>query len=200
MFTGIIETLGKVESVHQHGSNLSFLIKSGITSELKVDQSISHNGVCLTIEEINGDHYKVTAVPETLSKTNLGNWQPGTLVNLERSMLLNGRFDGHIVQGHTDTTATCQEIKSLNGSHEFRFSLKHPHNGLLIEKGSVSVNGISLTCFSVTANAFSVAIIPYTYRHTNISQLSTSDSVNIEFDVIGKYVAGMAERRSEQNE
>ncbi len=191
MFTGIIEALGKIEAIIENGSNKTFLISSSISNELKIDQSLSHNGVCLTVEEIDHDNHRVTAIEETLKKTNLGTWKTGTLVNLERCMVMNGRLDGHIVQGHVDCTAVCIELKDLNGSWEYRFEFAKEFAPFVIEKGSITVNGTSLTIFNVTENAFTVAIIPYTFEHTNINQLKKGSLVNIEFDLIGKYVNRM---------
>lgn len=188
MFTGIIETTGTVKQVAEVGSGRVFWISSGISHDLKVDQSISHNGACLTVEEVSEDSFRVTAIHETLQKTNLGEWKAGDLVNLERCLQMNGRLDGHIVQGHVDTTAECIVRQELDGSWEFRFRFPQNFAALVIEKGSISVNGISLTAFEVSENAFSVAIIPYTYEHTNIKNVKEGDSVNIEFDMIGKYV------------
>jgi riboflavin synthase len=188
MFTGIIETTAKVQSIEKNGSNISFWITSQITAELKVDQSVSHNGVCLTVEETRGDSYKVTAIAETLAKTNLGSLVPGSLVNLERCMMLGGRLDGHIVQGHVDTVAECMSIEEKEGSWEFAFSIPDKFAALIIEKGSISLNGISLTIFDVGTGGFKVAIIPFTYTHTNIQQLRKGGLVNIEFDMVGKYI------------
>lgn len=188
MFTGIIETTGRIESIETKGTNKTFYISSPISGELKTDQSVSHNGVCLTVEQVKNGVHQVTAIEETLKKTNLGQLAPGTLINIERCMQMNGRLDGHIVQGHVDATATCIEIIQREGSYEFTFSYEEQFAPLLIEKGSVSLNGISLTVFNVTHNQFTVAIIPYTYEHTNIKTLQTSQQVNIEFDVIGKYI------------
>ncbi|HEY0298724.1 MAG TPA: riboflavin synthase, partial [Arachidicoccus sp.] len=159
--------------------------------ELKIDQSVSHDGVCLTVEQINDNTYQVTAIEETLKKTNLDNWQIGDEVNIEQCMVMNGRLDGHIVQGHVDTTAKCVELKTLDGSREYTFEYPLHFAPLLIEKGSVAVNGTSLTCFNLEANKFTVAIIPYTYEHTSIKQVKTETIVNIEFDVIGKYINRM---------
>lgn len=188
MFTGIIETTGEVVSVENQGTNRIISIKSNISNELKVDQSVSHNGICLTIEESSAHTHQVTAVQETIEKTNIPFWKPGTLINLERCLSLNSRLDGHIVQGHVDETAQCISIEQLNGSHVLRFKLKHPDSGLMVEKGSVCINGISLTLFNLGIDEFSVTIIPYTYRHTNISTVKTGDWLNIEFDLIGKYI------------
>lgn len=188
MFTGIIETLGKVTEISRQGSNTSFWIESNLSRELKVDQSLSHNGVCLTVEEINGHQYKVTAIDETLKKTNLGQLQINSLVNLERCLQMNGRLDGHIVQGHVDSTAICIEISEKNGSWEYQFQIDPSFASLTIEKGSITINGISLTLFNVGKEIFTVAIIPYTYEHTNLKNLKVGETVNVEFDMIGKYV------------
>ena len=188
MFTGIIEALGEVRAIAESGTNKTFWIRTPLTAEFKVDQSIAHDGVCLTVEEIDGDWYKVTAVEETLNKTALHRWDKGTYVNLERSLLLTSRLDGHFVQGHVDTTGVCQNIENRDGSYAITFSFPHAFAGFLIEKGSVCVNGISLTAFNVTDSSFSVAIIPYTWEHTNLQDLKTGDAVNLEFDLIGKYI------------
>ncbi|MFT3981701.1 MAG: riboflavin synthase [Ferruginibacter sp.] len=188
MFTGIIEQTGTVSALETNGTNISFWIESVLAPELKVDQSLSHNGVCLTVESIENQKYKVTAIEETLLKTNLGGLKTGDKVNLERCMQLNGRLDGHIVQGHVDTTALCIARVEKEGSTEFSFSMDKKFAALIIEKGSISLNGISLTIFNVTETGFTVAIIPYTIEHTNLDQLKTGNSVNIEFDMIGKYV------------
>ena len=179
MFTGIIEAFGVVHSVEKQGTNSTFWITSPISKALKIDQSVSHNGVCLTVEEVKQDRHRVTAIEETLKKTNLSHWQPGTLVNLERSMSMNGRIDGHIVQGHVDATAVCIEKKDVGGSWEFRFRFPDEFCALVIEKGSISINGISLTILNVTVSEFSVAIIPYTYAHTNIQQVEEDSIINI---------------------
>ena len=191
MFTGIIETTGIVKEVITNGSNRTFWIQSGISSELNIDQSVSHNGVCLTVEEIKDNMHRLTAIDETLAKTNLNCWQMGDVVNLERCLQMNGRLDGHIVQGHADATATCKTMVEKDGSWEYSFEIDKKFAGLIIEKGSVALNGISLTIFNVGDNSFTVAVIPYTYQHTNMKQLKVSDSVNIEFDMIGKYVNRM---------
>lgn len=188
MFTGIIETTGLVKDIVQNGTNLSFWIASPLSQDLKVDQSLSHNGVCLTIEAIEGTLHKVTAIAETLQKTNLGLLKKESLVNLERCMQMNGRLDGHIVQGHVDTTATCTAVIEKNGSWEYIFEMDEKFAALIIEKGSITLNGISLTIFNITDNSFTVAIIPYTYEHTNMQTLQQGSKVNIEFDMIGKYV------------
>lgn len=189
MFTGIIEKTGTVEGISSEGANKIFLISSALFTELKVDQSLSHDGVCLTIEELKDGLHQVTAVAETLTKTNLSVWKKGTIINLERCMQLNGRFDGHFVQGHVDTTAQCTGIINKNGSWEYRFQFDKKFSALIIEKGSVTVNGISLTSFDISDSLFSVAVVPYTFNHTNISKLAKGDLVNIEFDMIGKYVS-----------
>lgn len=191
MFTGIIETTGTVVSTEQQGSNAVFWIKSNISNELKIDQSVSHNGICLTVDQLQPDAHRVIAIAETLSKTNAGHWKAGDLINIERCMPMNGRLDGHIVQGHVDATAVCTEVKTLEGSWEYRFQFDAQFAALMIEKGSVCLNGISLTAFNVTANEFMVAIIPYTYTHTNIQQVQKGSLVNIEFDIIGKYIQRM---------
>jgi riboflavin synthase len=188
MFTGIIETIGKVEDIIVSGTNKTFWVTSPLAPELKVDQSVSHNGVCLTVEEVQGNRHRVTAIAETLQKSNLGEWQTGDLVNIERCMLMNARLDGHIVQGHVDATATCINRKELDGSWEFRFTFPQSFAALVIEKGSISLNGVSLTIFNVSLNEFTIAIIPYTFEHTNIKNIHTGSVVNIEFDMIGKYI------------
>ena len=195
MFTGIIENTGIISHISTHGTNKTFWIKSTLSPELKVDQSVSHNGVCLTVEAIQENTYQVTAILETLRKTNLNHWVLGTEINLERCMLMNDRSDGHIVQGHVDCTATCISVAEKDGSWEYQFNFDNQFAHLIIEKGSVSINGISLTCFEVTNNTFKVAIIPYTYNNTNIKQLKLQSIVNIEFDLIGKYVSRMAQLR-----
>ena len=193
MFTGIIESLGKIHSVSISGTNKTFWVASPLSSGFKVDQSVSHSGVCLTVEEIRGDMHRVTAIQETLDKSNLGAWQEGTLVNLERCLQQGGRLDGHIVQGHVDTTAVCVACEDLQGSWEYRIAFPTSFAPLVVEKGSISLNGISLTIFDVATDAFSVAIIPYTYTHTTMQDLRPGDTVNLEFDLIGKYVQRQAE-------
>jgi len=188
MFTGIIETIGTIKSITQNGSNYTYLIQSSIGEELKVDQSVAHDGVCLTVEQINGDTHQVTAIAETIAKTNLAQWKPGAVVNIERCMVMNGRLDGHIVQGHVDCTAVCVERVDKEGSWEYCFEFPTQFASLVIEKGSIAVNGTSLTCFDITNNSFKVAIIPYTFEHTSIKQVMAGTSVNIEFDILGKYV------------
>src|SRR3984957_14206926 len=189
MFTGIIESLGRVNAVESKGTNKTFWIASPISHELRVDQSISHNGVCLTVEEQKDNLHRVTAIEETLEKSNLSQWQPGDLINLERCLVMNGRLDGHIVQGHVDTTADCIDRKDLQGSWEFRFEFPKKFSGLVIEKGSICLNGISLTIFNVKKTRFDIAVIPYTFEHTNIQSVNPGSKVNLEFDMIGKYVA-----------
>jgi riboflavin synthase len=188
MFTGIVETLGIIESIEANGSNRSFWINSPISDALKIDQSVSHNGVCLTVDALQNGQHRVTAIEETLKKTNLGQWQQGQKVNLERCLPMNGRLDGHLVQGHVDSTATCTQVHQHNGSWEYQFQFDPPFANLIIEKGSICLNGISLTVFNVGQQHFSVAIIPYTFEHTNIHQVQVGHSVNIEFDLIGKYI------------
>lgn len=189
MFTGIVETTGTVVAVSQTGTNSTFTIESPISHTLKTDQSVSHNGVCLTVEAVSNSSHTVTAIAETLSKTNLGYWQAGTVVNLERCVPMNGRLDGHLVQGHVDATATCESVSNQDGSWLFTFSYPKQFAHLIIEKGSICINGISLTVFNLVENRFSVAIIPYTFAHTNMQHLQAGNTVNIEFDMVGKYLA-----------
>jgi riboflavin synthase len=191
MFTGIIESIGTIERIEQNGSNKTFWIASRISNELKVDQSISHNGVCLTVEAIDENMHRVTAIEETLVKSNFNDLRVDDEVNLERCMVMNGRLDGHIVQGHVDATAVCIDKKDMNGSWEFRFQFPEEFAKLVIEKGSIAINGISLTLFNVSLAEFSVAIIPYTYQHTNMRRVNVGTTVNIEFDIIGKYLLRM---------
>jgi len=188
MFTGIIETFGRVEKIERENSNINFTFSSSITSELKVDQSLSHNGVCLTVVKIIDKNYVVTAIEETLKRTNLGALGLGDMVNLERCMPANGRFDGHIVQGHIDTTAKCIEINNLNGSWVFVFEYEKNKNNITVEKGSVTINGVSLTVVNSEENIFSVCIIPFTFEHTNFNKIQLGSIVNLEFDIIGKYL------------
>lgn len=188
MFTGIIESLGKVKSVNQDKTNVHFSFESYISRELKVDQSISHNGVCLTVTNVQGNIHFVTAIDETIKKSNLGKLVVGDFVNLERCMIANGRFDGHVVQGHVDQTGICASVKDENGSWLYDFEYDGSLGNVIVEKGSICVNGVSLTCFNSKQNGFSVAIIPYTFDHTNFSQIKKGDTVNLEFDIIGKYV------------
>jgi riboflavin synthase len=191
MFTGIIEALGIVEKIESEGSNVHFYLSSPFTHELKIDQSVAHNGVCLTVVEINNTIYKVTAIDETLQRTNLNKWKIGDKINLERCMPAGGRFDGHIVQGHVDLTATCVKKEDFNGSWKFNFEFDVQTSEVTVEKGSITVNGVSLTVVDSYEKGFSVAIIPYTYEHTNFHQIDVETQVNIEFDIIGKYVARM---------
>lgn len=189
MFTGIVEELGTVTNLVPEKDNLHISIKSNITSELKIDQSVSHNGVCLTVVSTDGDEYTVTAIRETLERSCLGNLKKGDTVNLERAMKLGDRLDGHIVQGHVDQTAVCSDIKEVNGSWLFTFTYDASPNNITIEKGSITIDGTSLTVVDSEADAFSVAIIPYTYEHTNFRNYKPGTEVNLEFDVVGKYVA-----------
>lgn len=189
MFTGIVETMGDIQRISTKGSNRIFYVKSDLASEINVDESICHNGVCLTVEEIKNDIYRVSAIEETLEKTNAGAWKIREKLNLERSMKLNDRLDGHIVQGHVDGTGSCISKKNKEGSVEFTFQFDSSFAELIIEKGSICVNGVSLTAFNVTNENFTVAIIPYTFSHTNFQFLNENHSVNLEFDVLGKYVA-----------
>jgi riboflavin synthase len=191
MFTGIIETLATVKKIENNGTNKSFWLEASIVKELKVDQSLAHNGVCLTVEQIEQQLYKVTAIQETLEKTNLHTWKIEDKVNLERCLSFNGRLDGHFVQGHVDTIAKCTAVVDKNGSWEYEFEFDKKFASLIIEKGSITVNGTSLTCFNVLDNKFTVAIIPYTYNHTNINKVQIGSLVNIEFDIIGKYINRM---------
>ena len=188
MFTGIIENIGLIREVSQHETNQTFWVESPLSSSLKVDQSLSHNGVCLTVEEIKENLHRVTAIKETLEKTNLGEWKPGTKVNLERSLTLSSRLDGHFVQGHVDATGICIDIANKKGSYEFEFSFPENFASLVIEKGSICINGVSLTAWDVKKNSLKVAIIPYTYQNTNFQQFKLGDRVNLEFDLIGKYI------------
>ncbi len=190
MFTGIVETVGEIKEKIAEGTNLNFKISSPISNELKIDQSVSHNGVCLTVTSVEDGAHWVTAVAETLDKTNLGTLQNWDTVNIERCMPANGRFDGHIVQGHVDSTAEVVSIQDQNGSWLFTFRLGDTEN-ILVEKGSVCINGASLTCFNICDNKFDVAIIPYTYEHTNFHKFEKSSVVNIEFDIIGKYIKAL---------
>jgi len=192
MFTGIIEQLGTIKAIEKEGENIHFTVQSSFANELKIDQSVAHNGVCLTVVQINDDQHVVTAIHETLEKTNLGEWKVGTKVNLERCMQMNGRLDGHIVQGHVDSTAICTSIEDQNGSWKYTF--EYSSNQVTVEKGSITVNGVSLTVVDSKDNGFSVCIIPYTHEHTNFHQLKVGDKINLEFDIIGKYVAKLMGR------
>jgi riboflavin synthase len=188
MFTGIIEQIAEVVKVESEGSNVHISLKSTITSELKIDQSVAHNGVCLTVVKINGDEYTVTAIKETLDKSNIGLLVVGSKVNIERCLKLGDRLDGHMVQGHVDQTAKCVDVKKENGSYVYTFKHKESDN-MTVEKGSVCVNGISLTVVNSKDTSFSVAIIPYTHEHTNFHELKEGSVVNIEYDILGKYIA-----------
>ena len=194
MFTGIIEEIGKIVRIEREQANLHLYVKSSFTNELKIDQSVAHNGVCLTVVAIDGDVYRVTAIAETLAKTHLDSLQVGDTVNLERGMLLNTRLDGHIVQGHIDQTGTCSAIQEEAGSTRFTFQYNPSTGNLVIEKGSITVNGVSLTVVDATRDSFSVAVIPYTLAHTNLQHLQIGSVVNLEFDVIGKYVSRLMQR------
>ena len=187
MFTGIIEEIGIVKAISREAGNIHFTIEAKMTKELKVDQSVAHNGCCLTVVAIHEECYQVTAIQETLDKTNLNHWEIGTKVNLERCLVMNGRLDGHIVQGHVDTVATCTHYEEQNGSWKYTFQYKDEQ--LTVEKGSVTINGTSLTVVDSQVKGFSVCIIPYTFENTNFKNLKTGDIVNLEFDIIGKYVA-----------
>ena len=195
MFTGIIETLGTVQDIQKENDNIHVTVKSSITGALKIDQSVSHNGVCLTVVAINEDTYTVTAIKETIEKTNLGEWHVGDTINLERGMKLGDRLDGHIVQGHVDQTGICKSIEDANGSHYFTFEYDSKQSNITIEKGSITVNGVSLTVVNSKENEFSVAIIPYTLAHTNFKNFKVGSKINLEFDVIGKYVSRLHELR-----
>ncbi len=189
MFTGIIETLGTVTTIEKDRSNVHFTIESPISGELKIDQSVSHNGACLTVVGLGAGNHRVTAVEETLRRTNLGHWAAGTLVNLERCLPVGGRLDGHIVQGHVDAVAECVEVTETGGSWRFTFRYQPTPEHLLVDKGSVCLNGVSLTVVNPHDDLFSVAIIPYTWEHTNFKTLRPGDPVNIEFDILGKYIS-----------
>ncbi|WP_439580958.1 riboflavin synthase [Dyadobacter bucti] len=188
MFTGIVEAIGEVVNVHKQGTNRTFTLKSSIANEFKIDQSISHNGVCLTVTAVDGEEYTVTAIEETLNKTNLGGLELNSMVNLERCMPANGRFDGHIVQGHIDQTGICTRIEERDGSWLFDFEYDTSAGNITVEKGSICINGVSLTVFNSLENSFRVAIIPYTYSFTNFHSLKEGDTVNLEFDILGKYI------------
>lgn len=189
MFTGIVEQFGTIVSIEKENENVHFMVEASFTDELKIDQSVAHNGCCLTVVSIEKNQYLVTAIAETLLKTNLGTWQVGTKVNLERCMQMNGRLDGHIVQGHVDTTASCIKIEDQKGSWKFTFRYTQNLGHITVEKGSITINGTSLTVVDSLETEFSVCIIPYTYEYTNFHTLKLGDYVNLEFDIIGKYVA-----------
>ncbi|MGO4820240.1 MULTISPECIES: riboflavin synthase [unclassified Flavobacterium] len=196
MFTGIIETLGTIQEIHKEKDNIHITVNSSITSELKIDQSVAHNGICLTVVAINNNNYTVTAIDETIQKTNLGDWAVGDSINLERAMKLGDRLDGHIVQGHVDQTGTCIAAEETNGSWTYTFEFDDSLNNLTIEKGSITVNGVSLTVVNSKKNQFSVAIIPYTYEHTNFNSFKVGTKINLEFDVIGKYVSKLQQNQN----
>ena len=189
MFTGIIETLGIIKGLKKENDNLHVTLTSAVANELKIDQSVAHNGVCLTVVAVNNTEYTVTAIKETIQKTNLGNWKIGDFINIERAIKLGDRLDGHIVQGHVDQTGVCKQVDEANGSWYFTFMYDNKLNNITIEKGSITINGVSLTIVNSKENEFSVAIIPYTYEHTNFNTFKKGTQVNLEFDVIGKYVA-----------
>jgi riboflavin synthase len=189
MFTGIIETLGIIKDLKKENSNITITVSTSITNELKIDQSVAHNGVCLTVIAINNGEYTVTAIKETIEKTNLADWKIGDLLNLERAMKLGDRLDGHIVQGHVDQTGICKSIEEANGSWYFTFEYDSNLNNITIEKGSITVNGVSLTVVNSKEKEFSVAIIPYTFEHTNFKNVKIGTTINLEFDVVGKYVS-----------
>ena len=195
MFTGIIENLSEIKEIIHQGDNLSISLFSDIAKELKIDQSVSHNGICLTVVDIDKDIYTVTAIKETIIKSSIKTWQRGDLVNIERAMKLGDRLDGHMVQGHIDQTAVCKKISEENGSWYFDFEYTNSNN-LTIEKGSIAVNGVSLTIVDSGENRFSVAIIPYTYNHTNFKNIIIGSLVNIEFDLIGKYISKIIKNQS----
>ena len=195
MFTGIIEDLGILKKIEKEKGNINLYFKSKLTQELKIDQSLSHNGVCLTIVSIDNDIYKVTAVKETLDKSNLGELKVNSIVNLERAMKSNARLDGHYVQGHVDQIAKCLNVKEADGSWYYEFEYDNTSNNITIEKGSIAVNGVSLTVVDSKLNGFSVAVIPYTYNNTNFKKIQTGDIVNIEFDMIGKYISKLLSNR-----
>ena len=199
MFTGIIEATGIITDIAIKGLNITFSIQSNLSNELKIDQSLAHNGVCLTVESIKQNIHTVTAIEETIQKTNVGSWKKGNTVNLERCLQFNGRIDGHIVQGHVDATGTCINKTEKDGSWVYRFAFAENFAPLMIEKGSICLNGISLTVFNVTRTEFSVAVIPYTYEHTNIKEVNVNDTVNLEFDVLGKYLSRFHELMQPKN-
>jgi riboflavin synthase len=194
MFTGIIEGLGKVKEIQHEGTNITFRLSCPFSQELKVDQSLSHNGVCLTVVEISGENYAVTAIDETLQKTNIGKLKIDSIVNLERCMPASGRFDGHIVQGHVDQTGIVKAITEQDGSWLYDFEYSPDSQNITVEKGSICINGVSLTVFNSVENSFRVAIIPYTYEHTTFHTLQVGDTVNLEFDIVGKYIQKMMKR------
>ena len=194
MFTGIVEDIGIVQKIEKENENVHFTLSCSFTNELKIDQSVAHNGCCLTVVHIDGDQYTVTAIQETMVKTNLGDWKKGTKVNLERCMTLGGRLDGHIVQGHVDSTATCVEVEDQGGSWKYTF--EYSGDDVTVEKGSITVNGTSLTVVDSEDTRFSVCIIPFTYEHTNFHTLQVGDRINLEFDILGKYVSKLLQKQN----
>ena len=194
MFTGIVEDIGIVQKIEKENENVHFTLSCSFTNELKIDQSVAHNGCCLTVVHIDGNQYTVTAIQETMVKTNLGDWKEGTKVNLERCMTLGGRLDGHIVQGHVDSTATCVEVEDQGGSWKYTF--EYSGDDVTVEKGSVTVNGTSLTVVDSEDTRFSVCIIPFTYEHTNFHTLKVGDRINLEFDILGKYVSKLLQKQN----
>lgn len=198
MFTGIIKELGTVQKIEQEGTNYHITVEADMTQHLKIDESVAHNGVCLTVVSIEGNRYVVTAIEETMIKSNLGTWEVGTKVNLERAMVFNARLDGHIIQGHVDTTGTCIGVKEVDGSWYFTFEYKETEDHLVVDKGSVCVNGTSLTVVDPAPNRFSIAIIPYTYENTVFKYIKEGTKVNLEFDILGKYIAKYAKVYAKQ--
>lgn len=194
MFTGIVEDIGIVQKIEKENENVHFTLSCSFTKELKIDQSVAHNGCCLTVVHIDGDQYTVTAIQETMVKTNLGDWKEGAKVNLERCMTLGGRLDGHIVQGHVDATAICVEVEDQGGSWKYTF--EYSGDDVTVEKGSITVNGTSLTVVDSEDNRFSVCIIPFTYEHTNFHTLQVGDRINLEFDILGKYVSKLLQKQN----
>ena len=194
MFTGIIETVGLISNLEKFKGNLNITLKSKLAKELKVDQSVSHNGVCLTVIDVSNDHYTITAIEETIKKSNIGFWKVGDVINLERAMKIGDRLDGHMIQGHIDQIGTCTKIIEEDGSWVFTFDYT-PSSNITVEKGSIAINGISLTVVNSKKNSFSVAIIPYTYKYTNFNKLQVGDNINLEFDVIGKYISKILSKR-----
>ena len=191
MFTGIIENLAKIDSIKKNKKNLDITLSSSLTSEFKIDQSISHNGICLTVVNINESHYTVTAIEETINKTTISKWRVGDIVNLERAMKIGGRLDGHMIQGHVDQIGQCIHVETMDGSWEYTIQYEKSEN-ITVEKGSIAVNGVSLTVIDSKTNSFKVAIIPYTYEHTNFKTLRKGDLINLEFDILGKYLYKMS--------
>ena len=190
MFTGIIENLAKIDSIKKNKKNLDITLSSSLTSEFKIDQSISHNGICLTVVNINESHYTVTAIEETINKTTISKWRVGDIVNLERAMKIGGRLDGHMIQGHVDQIGQCIHVETMNGSWEYTIQYEKSEN-ITVEKGSIAINGVSLTVIDSRSNQFKVAIIPYTFEHTSFNKLKKNDYVNLEFDILGKYLSKM---------